>query len=331
MLSAASLACSADWLPTIGEEAPTGTATLLCHLAQRAATPTEALERLGGRCAAEYKYDGARAAQAHLADGNVELYSRRAESITEQFPDVAEALLAQLKARSAIVEGEVVMFDAASGRLRPFQELMRRRRKHGADEAARLLPASFVAFDLLYADGEDLTGRPYPLRRRRLAEALATSERLQLSVQAQLTTAATLGSFFERALAAGCEGLVCKALGPESVYRAGARGWLWIKLKREYRSDLRDTLDLVVVGAFHGRGGAPRHLGSLLLAGYDDEQDAFRSLCRCGTGFTARDLAELRQRLRPLVRPTDQPASSCASAPMSGSSPPSCSRSSAPA
>ena len=120
-------------------------------------------------------------------------------------------------------------------------------------------------------------------------------------------TAADLDAAFEQAVADGCEGLVCKSMGPASAYQAGARGWQWIKLKRDYRTELADTLDLVVVGAFAGRGRRRGVYGALLLAAYDPAADVFRTVGKCGTGFSDAELAELPARLAPLVRP-ERPA-----------------------
>ncbi len=112
---------------------------------------------------------------------------------------------------------------------------------------------------------------------------------------------------FTQAVADGCEGLVCKSLAPDAGYQAGARGWLWIKLKRDYRTELSDTLDLVVVGALYGRGRRAGIYGALLLAAYDPATDMFQTVTKCGTGFSDADLAGLPARLAPLAR-ADRPA-----------------------
>jgi DNA ligase-1 len=106
-----------------------------------------------------------------------------------------------------------------------------------------------------------------------------------------------LEKFFLEAIGDGCEGLVCKSVGEDSVYQAGARGWLWIKYKRDYKSEMKDTVDLVVVGAFHGRGKRAGTYGALLLAAYDAESDTFETVTKCGTGFTDEDLAKLPKML----------------------------------
>jgi DNA ligase-1 len=271
-------------------------------LAQRLSEAEEILAKLGGECAAEYKYDGIRVQAHRTADGAIELFTRRLERISNQFPDVVELLQEGLIPREAILEGEVVAFDPASGELRPFQEVMFRRRKHGIAQAARDVPVGLFCFELLYADGQDLTRLPYLQRRARLAEAITPSARLRLATASQVTSAAGLDEAFEQAVTDGCEGLVCKSVSPAAGYQAGARGWLWIKLKRDYRTELADTVDLVVVGALDGRGRRRGMYGALLLAAYDPAADTFRTVCKCGTGFSDAELAALPDRLAPLAR-----------------------------
>jgi DNA ligase 1 len=276
-------------------------------LAQRLSDAAEILARLGGSCAAEYKYDGMRIQAHRTADGQVELFTRRLERVSDQFPDVVRLLAGGLRPQAAILEGEVVAADPVSGELRPFQEVMYRRRKHGIAEAARDVPVSLFCFDLLYADGDDLTRLPYPQRRARLAEAIDASPQLRLATAARADDVPALEAAFERAVTDGCEGLVCKSLAPSSGYQAGARGWQWIKLKRDYRTELSDTLDLVVVGALFGRGRRRGVYGALLLATYDPATDSFPTICKCGTGFSDAELAALPARLAPLAR-ADRPA-----------------------
>jgi len=272
-------------------------------LAQRLSSAPELLAKLGGSCAAEYKYDGVRLQAHRTADGRVELFTRRLERVGDQFPDVVELLGTGLGPRQAILEGEVVAADPVSGELRPFQEVMHRRRKHGIAEAIEEWPVSLFCFDLLYADGQDLTRLPYLERRARLEAAVTPAPRLRLATAEQVHDPETLELFFDQAIADGCEGLLCKSVSPAAGYQAGARGWLWIKLKRDYRTELSDTLDLVVVGALAGRGRRRGVYGALLLAAYDAEADLFRTVCKCGTGFSDAELAALPQRLAALARP----------------------------
>jgi len=211
-------------------------------------------------------------------------------------------LEAGLGPAEAIIEGEVVAFDPAAGELRPFGEVMTRRRKHGIAEAVLDVPVGLFCFELLFADGQDLTQLPYPQRRAALARAITVSPQLRLTTAAEVATPAALEAAFEQAVTDGCEGLVCKSVGPAAVYQAGARGWLWIKLKRDYRTELSDTVDLVVVGAFAGRGRRAGVYGALLLAAYDPADEVYRTVTKCGTGFSDAELAALPDRLAPLAR-----------------------------
>ena len=271
-------------------------------LAQRMSSSAEILAKLGGTCAAEHKYDGIRVQAHRTADGALELYTRRLDRVSTQFPEVVKLLDQSLGPREAILEGEVVAFDPASGELRPFQDVMFRRRKYGITEAVSDYPVSLFCFELLYADGTDLTRLPYLERRARLAEAITPSARLRLTTAEQVGDEAALEATFEQAVAEGCEGLICKSVAPTASYQAGARGWQWIKLKRDYRSELTDTLDLVVVGGLAGRGRRAGMYGALLLAVYDPANERFQTICKCGTGFSDAELAGLPARLAPLAR-----------------------------
>ena len=271
-------------------------------LAQRLSEAEEILARLGGQCMAEYKYDGMRVQAHRTADGHIELFTRRQERVSSQFPDVVELLQTGLGPREAIVEGEIVAYDAAAGELRPFQEVMFRRRKHGITEAARDVPVGLFCFELLYADGQDLTESSYLNRRARLAEAVTLSDRLRLTTALEVATAPALDAAFEQAVADGSEGLVCKSTRSDAIYQAGARGWLWIKLKRDYRTELADTIDLVVVGAYSGRGRRRGTYGAVLLASYNPEAELYQTVGKCGTGFSDAELAGLPAKLAPLIR-----------------------------
>lgn len=271
-------------------------------LAERLASPEEILEKFGGKCLAEYKYDGERI-QAHKKDGEVILFSRRLENISEQYPDVVELIKKQVTAKEVILEAECVAVDLETGDMRPFQELMHRRRKYGIEAAIEQYPISLFAFDALYVDGKDLTLEPYPVRRKALEKAIAVSERMKLAIQKTVNNPKALENFFEEAIEEGCEGLMCKSLGKDSVYQAGSRGWLWIKYKRDYKSEMTDTVDLVVVGAFHGRGKRAGAYGALLLATYNPQGDTFETVTKCGTGFTDKDLAVLHEMLQKHVIP----------------------------
>jgi DNA ligase-1 len=260
-------------------------------LAERLSSPEAILEKFGGRCAAEYKYDGERL-QAHKQGNEVTLFSRRLENISSQYPDAVELFRKYVKAERAILECECVAVDVDTGEMRPFQELMHRRRKYGIEKAVEEYPVSLFVFEALYVDGKDMTFEPYPARRKALEKAVRQSDHVKLANSVIAADVKELEKFFLEAIEDGCEGLVCKSIGKDSVYQAGARGWLWIKYKRDYKSEMTDTVDLVVVGAFYGRGKRAGTYGALLLATYDPEGDTFETVTKCGTGFTDEDLAK---------------------------------------
>ena len=264
-------------------------------LAERLASATEALDKIGERVAAEYKLDGERL-QIHIQPGGLRIFSRRLENVTNHFPDVVRVCRHGLRSKKAIVEGEAVAIDRETGKLLPFQELMHRRRKYGVTEAVEQYPTCVFLFDMLYLEGRNLMALPYLQRRKTLqAEVRENQQRLKLVDQIVSDSPGEIEDFLDRAISAGSEGLVIKDL--RGSYRAGAREFLWIKLKKEYRDELSDTLDLVVVGAIHGKGRRAGWYGSFLLAVYDHEKDTFESITKVGTGFSDDQLSSLYERL----------------------------------
>jgi len=257
-------------------------------LAERVSTAEEALKRTEGKCAAEYKLDGERL-QIHKSGEKVMLFSRRLENITNHYPDAIEAVNEFVGTKDAILEAEAVAINQDTGEYLPFQELMHRRRKYGIEEAMKEYPISLNFFDVLYMNKRDCTQLSYTKRRELLENVIKGDSKVK--VVSMITTGDTkkIEEFMEEAISEGCEGLMIKHLA--SNYRAGAREFAWIKLKREYRSELADTLDLVIVGAFHGRGRRVGKYGAYLLAAYDKDNDIFRSVCKVGTGFTDENLA----------------------------------------
>ena len=266
-------------------------------LAERLSEPSEILEKMNGKAAAEYKYDGLRI-QAHLTDRNVTLFSRRLENITDQFPDLHTILKQGIADDGLILEGEAVPVDPSTGELLPFQLVSQRRgRKYELEKTIQDIPVALFAFDLLYHKGVDYTQLEYPRRREALSKLIRRNERLDLSSQIIVSKPDQIDDFMQQAVADGCEGLMIKSIGPDSIYKAGARGWGWIKYKREYKSEMQDTVDLAVVGAFAGRGRRGGSYGALLLAAYDEKDDVFRTACKCGSGFKDEDLAKLPEML----------------------------------
>jgi len=162
-------------------------------------------------------------------------------------------------------------------------------------------PVAVYLFDVLYADGVDYTSKPLIERRDALKKIIDEHEYFRIAEHILTDNPEELEAFFLRAIEEGCEGLVVKAIHKNAIYQAGARGWLWIKYKRDYKSEMMDTVDLVVVGAFHGRGKRGGTYGALLMAAYDKEADMFRTVCKVGSGFSDEELAALPEKLKPYI------------------------------
>ncbi len=272
-------------------------------LAERLPSLEQVVEKLG-RSVLEFKYDGLRI-QAHIDPEEVILYSRRFDNLTPQFPDIVEGLRDAFQAQSAILDGEAVPIDLNTGAFLPFQEVAHRRRKYGIQEALQRVPVALLAFDCLALDEEDFLERPYTDRRRALEGALRETERVRLAEQIVTDDPEDARRFFEKVIEQGGEGLIAKDL--DSPYEAGSRGWQWIKYKRDYKAELADTVDLVIVGSFAGRGRRAGTYGALLMAAYDPEEDAFRTVCKLGSGFDDATLFALPERLRNLRQDQKDP------------------------
>jgi DNA ligase-1 len=273
-----------------------------CMLAERLSSAVEILEKMDGVGFTEYKYDGERM-QIHKAGEKVWIFSRRQENITHQYPDVVEAVEKYVKAAEAILECEAVPLDPDTGETLPFQELMHRKRKKEIERAAEEYPVALYFFDILYVDGEDMTTKPFLERRKMLEKVIVEDERVKLSTGLLTHSPEEVEKIFAEAVEAGCEGVIVKSVGEDSVYRAGARGWQWIKFKRDYRSEMIDTVDLVVVGAFHGRGRRRGKFGALLTAVYNEERDVFQTICKVGSGFKDEDLERFTEMINQLKIP----------------------------
>jgi len=270
-------------------------------LCERLPSIPEIIEKLG-KCSFEYKYDGLRI-QAHIwydprVGQIVKLYTRQLDNVTDQFPDVIESLKKSFKFKqgSCILDGECVPIDINTGQMLPFQEVSHRRgRKTDLGKAIEDYPVSIVFFDCLFLNEEELINQSYPVRREKLASCIQTSERVFISHSLITDDPEEAEEFFQTSISDGCEGIIAKSIKDDSPYKAGSRGWQWVKFKRDYRSELDDTVDLVVIGAFAGRGRRAGWYGALLMATYNRDRDVFESVTKLGTGFNDEMLAHLTE------------------------------------
>ena len=261
-------------------------------LAERLPTPELILEKMHGKCSVEQKYDGFRC-QIHKSGNKIRIYSRRLEDITDMFPDIAKATIKEVMADSIIFEGEALAYNESTGEYMQFQETIQRKRKHGIKEKIEELPLHLMAFDIMYLDGEDMLGRQYEFRRAKLETLLEKGRVVMPAKRIIATTPKELDEFFQKSVGDGLEGIVAKDL--QAHYVAGARKFSWIKMKRSYRGELSDTLDLVIVGYYSGHGSrAEFQFGGLLGAVYNKKRDMFETVSRIGTGFTEKQMVELK-------------------------------------
>ncbi|MGI0059478.1 MAG: ATP-dependent DNA ligase, partial [Nitrosotalea sp.] len=261
-------------------------------LAERVKSPQEAHEKMGVEFVSEYKLDGERV-QVHRQEEKIVLYSRSLENITSYYPDIVENIGKALKPDEIILEAEVVAMNDDTGEFLPFQELMHRRRKYKIAQAVQEYPITVNFFDILSMDKKSCLDLPYIQRRKLLEKNVIEDSFAKIMPMVFVKSDSEVEDSLENAINSGCEGIMLKQL--DSPYRAGARANNWLKLKREYRNELGDSIDLVVVGAFYGRGRRTGRYGALLLSAYDDKSDTFPSICKVGTGFTDESLDQFYQ------------------------------------
>ena len=263
------------------------------QLPERLPTPEKVLDKMGP-VLVQTKFDGFRT-QIHKNGDEVEIFSRNLEDMTHMFPEIIEGVRTQIKAETAILDGEALAFNEASGEFYPFQETTKRRRKHNIAESAKELPLKAFVFDLLYVDGQSMLEQPLEARVARLREVLEEGETLLEASYEVVDDPNRLQVMLDESITAGLEGLVVKR--PDSAYQAGARNFNWVKLKRHSSGELNDTVDCVVLGYIYGRGKrAAFGAGALLVGIYDSDVDEFKSICKIGTGLTDAEWQEIHKR-----------------------------------
>ena len=267
-------------------------------LADRVKSEEEAIEKMGEEFAAEYKLDGERV-QIHIAEDKVVLFSRSLENISSYYPDIIEKIPKSIQYDNIILEAEAVAMNENTGEFLPFQELMHRRRKYKIEKAVIQYPISVNLFDILYCNGKSCLELTYKERRKELEKAVKEDEFVKYIPMTIVKNENEIEEFMENSINAGSEGVMLKML--DKPYQAGSRGNYWLKLKREYQNELGDSLDLVVIGGFFGKGRRTGSYGTLLLATYDEDEDTFPSICKVGTGFSDESLDQLYQILNPKV------------------------------
>ncbi|KAM7529810.1 hypothetical protein LguiB_033220 [Lonicera macranthoides] len=252
----------------------------------------------------EYKYDGQRAQIHKLADGSVHVFSRNGDETTSRFPDLVKIIeeLCSPAAVTFILDAEVVAVDRKNGcKLMSFQELSSRER--GSKDSLISVDSIKVdiciyAFDIMFANGEQLLGFPLRQRRKYLKDlfgdeklgyfeyAKETAVEADSACETSEETLTKMNSFLEDALHSSCEGIMVKSLDVEAGYTPSKRSDTWLKVKRDYVEGLNDSLDLVPIGAWHGNGRKAGWYSPFLMACYDPDNEEFQSVCRVMSGFS---------------------------------------------
>jgi DNA ligase-1 len=263
-------------------------------LCERLPSSEEIIEKIG-KAAVEAKYDGFRV-QIHKNKDRIDMFSRNLERTTHMFPEIKEAVRKFINADTAIIEGEALAYNEVTGELFSFQVTIQRKRKHDIAEIAKEYPLKFFAFDLLYADGENYTPKPFKERRKKLESIIKKNSVIEPSELFITDRHEDVTKYFDDAVARGLEGVVAKRL--DAPYAAGSRNFNWIKLKRSYKGELADTIDVCVVGYFRGKGSRTEFgVGALLGAVYDPKTDTFKTVSKIGSGLTEDELVQFKKML----------------------------------
>jgi len=247
----------------------------------------------------EYKYDGERA-QIHYQDGKIKIFSRNAEDNTPKYPEVSSEILPKSlreNTRNVVLDGEIVAFDRELKQILPFQRLQKRKRKDVTDEdMKKQAQVCYFAFDCLYYNDKSLLQSTLLERREALREACQEQEGMFLFATDKTSNdVEELQVFLEESIVAKTEGLIVKTV--DSTYEPSQRSLNWLKLKKDYMDGVGDSLDLVVVGAWHGKGKRKGVYGNFLLAVYNDDDEVYEVISKIGTGFEEAELAEVHKDL----------------------------------
>ncbi|OTB20358.1 hypothetical protein K445DRAFT_312803 [Daldinia sp. EC12] len=285
---------------------------------------TEVLDRFENQTfTCEYKYDGERAqihyvakdhsdeyidalpgATKEAAKGVASIFSRNSEDLSKKYPDILAKLHTWIKegTKSFVLDCETVAWDVTEKKVLPFQQLMTRKKKDVKVEDVKVKVCVF-AFDLLFLNGEAVVEKSLRERRELLHSAFQPVEgEFAFATHINGRELDEIQAFLDESVKASCEGLMVKMLdGAESGYEPSKRSRNWLKIKKDYLSGVGDSLDLVVLGAYYGKGKRTSVYGAFLLACYNAATDTYETICNIGTGFSEQVLEDLHKQLSEIV------------------------------
>lgn len=265
--------------------------------AERLSTAKAILEKIGP-CVAQPKLDGFRL-QIHIkaVEGKrkVQFFSRNLQEMSPMFPDLTY-LFEHLSVDDLICEGEAIAYDSSSDSFLPFQDTVKRKRKHGIAQAAQELPLQAFIFDVLYYNGKSLLDTAHEDRRKILKKIFSSwnEDTIKVIKEKKIKDSQALEDYFLKNVAAGLEGLVIKR--PDAVYTPGKRNFNWIKLKRQEEGHLEDTIDVVILGYYAGSGRrAALGIGAFLAGIFNKKRDQFETIAKVGTGLSDEEWRDLKK------------------------------------
>ena len=288
-------------------------------LAKPTKSITEVLDRFEGKnFTCEYKYDGERAQIHYVAEDSPQQYpssllkgkggkalsaifSRNSEDLSKKYPDILAKLNTWIKpeTKSFVLDCETVAWDLVEKKVLPFQQLMTRKRKDVKAEDVKVKVCVF-AFDMLFHNGESIVQKSLRERRELLNQAFSEVEgEFAFAQYGNTSDLEEIQTLLDESVKASCEGLMVKMLDTdESGYEPSKRSRNWLKVKKDYLSGIGDSLDLVVLGAYYGRGKRTSVYGAFLLACYNSSNETYETVCNIGTGFSEAILEELHNKLK---------------------------------
>jgi DNA ligase D-like protein (predicted ligase) len=229
----------------------------------------------------EIKWDGSRCL-LFLQDGRIRLQNRRLQDITGRYPELG-GLAEKFRINNAILDGELVVLSEGQADFRRLQQREQLSDPFKIDLMSRRLPATYIAFDLLFLNDRRYLEVPLRERKRVLRTILPDSD---LVVESRFIEGQGK-AFFQEAVSQGLEGIMAKALA--SPYLIGQRSRHWLKIKP------RGAMECYVVGYSPGRGGRGETFGSLALASREPRGWLYRGLV--GSGFSEAELQSLSRQL----------------------------------